>query len=405
MKLKQKKSQVTIFLIIGLVMIIIVVSLVLLSRYAAKKTSKQETLDIKESSFDVQPIKNFVVDCLSFTSKNGLKTLGKQGGYLFKSQGGTLIDYQNSDEGLFFVEYEDSKVVYNIMKSRFSVGKYVSSVPDYPWRTFPYVGDGMAEKEFLAKSAFGTNNLPPINKSFGQNSMQAQLETYVPKNIDQCLDFFIFEEQGFQITKGDKSVAVDINDNDVVFRMKYNMVVDNLVSGEKTELGEFFVRQQIRLGKIRFFVNRLIESDIGDIEFNISQGNNADSMFVSIRRDVYNNDDVIIITDEESKIDGFPLKYVFARKNRNPALSYLFPIEITLDALDDEGNLAEITRETLIGNQKLEAFDPDEDLINEDSFSIDPEVPKELSSTDLDFKVKVTDGSLEDYQTIVVKRG
>src|SRR3989338_9739612 len=98
----QKKSQAAIFLIIGIVMVMIAVSLILVSRFAAKKVSKQETIDVKEAAFDVQPVKNFVTECLSATSKNGLMLLGRQGGYLFRSQGGLLIDYSDTDEGLFF---------------------------------------------------------------------------------------------------------------------------------------------------------------------------------------------------------------------------------------------------------------------------------------------------------------
>ena len=39
------------------------------------------------------------------------------------------------------------------------------------------------------------------------------------------------------------------------------------------------------------------------------------------------------------------------------------------------------------------------------SFSITPETPIELGSSPMIFKVKVTDGKLEDYQEITVKRG
>src|SRR3989338_5200826 len=214
-KLKfSEKSQVAIFLIIGIVMVMVAVSLVIVGRYATKKVSKQETIDVKESAFDAQPVKNFVTECLSTTSKNGLKLLGQQGGYIFKSQGGAFIDYPDTDEGIFFAKNGNAKVVYNILKPRFALGKNAPAIPDYPWRTFPYTDSTKNAKNLESKSAFGINNLPPLNQSFGQNSMQQQLEAFTENTIDKCLDFSVFENQGMSVTKGKKEVTVDINEND-----------------------------------------------------------------------------------------------------------------------------------------------------------------------------------------------
>jgi len=413
MRSKFKHSQITIFLILGIVMIMIVVSLLYLTRYTAKKTTRQEAIDTKESILDIQPINKFVTECLSITSKEGLKTLGKQGGYLFKSQGGTLVDYYNSQEGFFFVNHQNSKVVYNILKPRRGVGNYRAPPDlDYPWKTFPYTDETKSEQIFSGKSVYGINNLPPINKSFGQHSMQEQLIVYTTNNIDSCLDFTIFEEQGFEITKNNKNIEVDINEDDVVFRMQYDIIVENLVSGEKTEIKDFFMKHKIRLGKLHLFLNNLIESDISDIKFNILDKSGLDSYFVDIKRDVYNNDDLIIITDEKSTLDSFPFKYIFVRKNRNPSMYYLTPEEIILPAYDNEneGEFTTITNETLITNRTrdLVALDPDEDIITLGAFSIkynDLDLPQQLISDEMIFTVSVSDGSLSDSQEITVRRG
>ena len=402
----QKKSQAAIFLIIGIVMVMIAVSLILVSRFAAKKVSKQETIDVKEAAFDVQPVKNFVTECLSATSKNGIMLLGRQGGYLFRSQGGLLIDYSDTDEGLFFIKNDNAKVVYDILNPRFSAGKYRPSIPGYPWKTFPYADGNMTAKSFEAKSAFGMNNLPPLNSSFGQNSMQQQLEIYAENNIDKCLDFSAFESQGLTVINGKKEVNVDINENDVIFRMNYDLVVENLVSGEKTSLNSFLVRHKIRLGKLHRFLNSMIESDIGNIKFNIINSTGEGSFEIDIKKDAYNNDDLIIIADKDSSIDNLPYRYYFARKNRNPALFYLAPEQIALQATDTEtGEFTAITEEDLLGAQELIALDPDEDLITNESFSITPKPPVSLLVPRVEFKIAVTDGKLEDYQITTVTRG
>ena len=182
------------------------------------------------------------------------------------------------------------------------------------------------------------------------------------------------------------------------------MVVENLVSGEKTSLNDFLVRHKVRLGKLHRFVNSLIESDISNIKFNILNNTRENSFGIDIKKDVYNNDDLLIITDSESTLDNQQYKYYFARKNRNPALFYLAPEEITLPALDEEGELTRVTEETLLGSQELIALDPDEDSIGSGSFSITPQPPVTLLLPRVEFKVGVTDGSLEDYQIITVVR-
>jgi len=293
----RKRSQVTIFIIIAVILVTIFAILILISRQSIKKTTKQEILGVEEITFDILPINNFVTECLSLVSKDGLKKMGKQGGYLFASQGGTLIDYLDSEEGQFFIKHEGSKVVYNILKPIITIGNYRNTPPSYPWLTFPYYTDENGPQTFLLQNAFGENNMPSIN-SFSAHSMQHQLEIYVENNIDTCLDFSVFEDQGFNISKKEKNVAVSINENDVLFSLQYPLLINNLVSGEKTEIKDFLTRHKVRMGKIHRFLNQIIGNDISDITFNILNRN--EEFDVDIVRDAYENDDLIILTDLQS---------------------------------------------------------------------------------------------------------
>ena len=49
--------------------------------------------------------------------------------------------------------------------------------------------------------------------------MEKELEDYVNDNIDECLDFSVFEEQGFEIKKGKGSADVMINSKDILFTL------------------------------------------------------------------------------------------------------------------------------------------------------------------------------------------
>lgn len=399
--MKHRRSQITIFLIIGAVLVLIVVVVIFLTTSAAKKKSKEEIINVKEIPFDIQPINNFITECLSIVSKDALKKLGDQGGYLFTSQGGTIPDYEDRDQGLFYVTKENIKIAYNILEPRFPVSIYFSNPPEYPWTTFPYTDETKNEQDFNFPSAFGINNLPYLN--VGPHSMEKQLTVFLKNNVGNCLDFSIFEEQGFDISEKEKNITVIINENEVVFIMEYTITIEDSVSGEKTELKDFLVKHNVRLGKLRTFVNNLIASDISDIEFNIIESTSADFFSVGIQRDAFDHDDLIIITDQQSSLGNSIYQYSFARKNRNPALFYLSPAELTLPP----GTL--ITEEILIGSQELQAMDPDEDEISQNSFSIktlvgNNNLPIELQLRYTRFKITVTDGELEDHQIIQVNK-
>lgn len=146
-----RMSQVTIFLILGAVIVVIISIIVIMNNYSVRKELSQEVINAKENVFDTQPIKNFVQECLSIVSKDSLE-------------------------------------------------------------------------------------------SFNEPSAR-DLEGYVKNNIDPCLDLSVFEEQGFQISKEQVSIEVDINENDTSFRMEYPMIIISPARETKTILNEFFVVQ------------------------------------------------------------------------------------------------------------------------------------------------------------------
>ena len=110
----------------------------------------------------------------------------------------------------------------------------------------------------------------------------------------------------------------------------------------------------------------------------------------------------MIITDEGSLINGKPFEYMFARKNRAPALNY-----IRQDTFSFSGNY-QINQADII-REPLRASDPDEDnysfniLIGE-SGNIPAQFPRKLSIPQIKFRVEVSDGQLRDYQIITVNR-
>lgn len=385
--MKFKKSQITLFVITGVVLVIIISFVFYLRTSAANKQGSSGKTTTQKMKLQLQPIEDYIVQCLNKVTKEGLVLLGRQGGYLYRSQGGLQIDFRDAFEGEIFVNYpagSEYKVPYGIYPLRQNIGKYRFSSPEYPWDEYPSDGTGGETFEGL----FGIGSLQDINK------LEQHMEFYIENNMKNCADWKVFA--GYEITEGEADAEFEIAKKDVSVRLLYPLIILQKSTGDTTTMEEFFARQDIQLKEIYAAADYLIAEDTTDIQFDI--GNDAglrDGLSVEVMRDVYGQDDVIIVKDEKSLINNEPYEFVFARHNRIPALHPISPTSITGDYLD------EITAEDLIpgGIGGLEADDPDEDTRTL-SFSIEPSVPKTLMIT-RDFKIKVTDAELEDYQTVI----
>lgn len=398
MKIKSK-SQVTMLIIAGLV-IFIAVSLVLyLAKTSVKKSLQQSAKKAQTSEFRTQPIKEFVASCLDRTAKDAVLLVAKQGGYIYKSQGGTLIDFDVSDEGKFFVKDKNLRVAYNIKKPWFDIPpRYYSSLPTYPWEIFPYDPLNPSEKTFIG--IFGVSSMPSINSSGGPHSIQTQIEAYIDNNINKCLDFTLFKKQGFKFEISKSSTEVTLGVEDITINSKIPIKVKNKFTKENLELKEFSSNLEVRLSDLYYFVKALVNKDIQKITFDIQdKSNNKNSFTVSRINDIYQKDDLIIVKDEKSLIDAKPLEYVFARENRYPALYYIKQtnLEFPKDYL--------IREEDLIGSSELKAEDPDEDVtyISIKALLPTPELPIRLQMPFVQFKISTTDGDSSDYQIITVR--
>lgn len=395
--MNKAKSQVTMLIIFGLVLFIAVSLVIYFSKSSIKRQSSQSIKKIQETTIDTQPIKEFVTKCLDKLSKDALILIGKQGGYIYASQGGTLVDYQNTDEGKFFARNGDSNVAYNIKMPSYNIFPYTSEIPDYPWAMFPYKDSNKESFEGI----FGMDNIPPLTPSGGPHSIQTQIETFVDNNMPKCADFSFFKKQGFDIFMNSSKTSVIIGSSDISVKSKIPITINNPTTKKFAEIIDFSTNIDTRLRDIYYFTKELIDYDIENIKFNINDaGNNRDSLSVRLVKDVYSNDDLVVVSDEKSLIYGKPFEYAFARKNRAPALYYL-----RKSTLEFEQNHM-ITEADLLQGNELKAEDPDEDSyrFTIKSLSSNPELPTRLDRPQIKFRIEVSDRELSDYQDITVKR-
>lgn len=402
--IKRLKGQLAMFIIISLAILLAFSFVIYLINQSTKKINVK-TEKIQKIKPDVKPVVSFVNQCLELASKNALLKLGKQGGYLYKSEGGLKKDFDIIYEGILFLRHEGIDLPYAIMQPSHPL------IPAYPWNEFP---KHPLTNELTFSGFFGIPILPPLHKNSGAMSIESQLEEYVLNNAIDCAKFDSFAKEGYNIKAGIARVNVTIAQNDVAFLLEYPLTIEK--SNEIIEVSDFFSKIDVRLQRIYFFVNQIINSDVNDISFDISSQNNEPFISVNVKRDVPvknipSQDDVIVVRDSKSKISGRDFEFYFARHNRAPALHYLDNLIITTH---DDGSMIllgdNVYRKDVVFPQNpdsLKAYDPDEDDLTFNYQSLYGDLTDDDSTASFfsseSVRVKASDGMLEDYQDVLVE--
>lgn len=253
--INNKRGQVTIFIIVGL--IILISSLVVIN---INSKSKQLDVDMefKESITSrpnfAKPVANYIEVCMQSTAKEAFILLGERGGYIYNNIALPIKgDFVNSQGVEFFGnvipywEYVDTptgktngfNVIYNVP----SLCK--------------------SNRACITTSAPGDDDM----------SIEGQVERYIDENIDSCLNNFNdFKNQRFDITKvTDFSSVVKIREStgDVLIRATYDLNVakdDDSANIDKYEAVLDFDFYSI-YERIHHFITK--QSQIGFIELHM----------------------------------------------------------------------------------------------------------------------------------------
>lgn len=401
--MKDKNAQITVFFIVGIVILLLAGFFFFLSRFAQEENLGRQTEKSQKSQLNTQIVQKYVQECIDKTLQDGLVLMGKQGGYIYASQKGTIHDFYDSDQGTFFVKYNNYLVPYLISRQSWDFGQYKANAPDFPWTTYPYTDSSNSQTKYYG--IFGMSNLVPINSHFGKHSIESQMEVYVNRTLGNCLDWSDFSNQFDIKSKGHpSSVEVSLARDDTVVKIKYPMKIKSLTSGDETEITDFTARLGIRTQRIYYAVQKVIKSEIDDARSNVEHVDLEDGLSVEAVRDVYGKDDIIIVRDQKSLIGTRPYEFIFSRMNRMPALNYITPIEKVVQpdpATPSKMYIAE-TDVVMGGMGALAAYDPDEDEV---SFFVSPEVNRDYWNDWVYFRITASDGELQDYQEIKIIRG
>ncbi len=211
-----KKGQLTLFIIIGLLLLIGVSIYVYLTTREAKAPVEAERIRIAEVPAEMQPLRDFIQDCLKITAKDGLMRLGQRGGY---------INPRHSHN-----PYEPT------------AGRALQLAPDSSV-IVPYWWHMNAKNTCKGECTFATER-PTLEE------IKTQLDAHITKELPKCLaNFRQFSEQNFAITPtGRIKPETRITEERVIVLLNYPIEVHR--AGETFKLESFVTELPVAFGRI-----------------------------------------------------------------------------------------------------------------------------------------------------------
>ena len=232
MRFKDKRGQITIFIIMG-VMLLLLISVYLYISNIEKAPKEEEIAPaIEEIPYQFQPIRSFVDSCLIKLSTESLKKIGETGGYINPDKNGFSANENNpTNSNSFYSRFGDknSKVVY--------------------WHYF-------ASDNNCRANCYCDSGAPTIDL------IEKQVEKYISNNLRGCLqDFKSFKNQGFEITeKGRLKTDVSVLENDIAVSLDYPIKAKK--EDAENNIDAFFIRIPLNLKRIIGVAEEITNSEI-----------------------------------------------------------------------------------------------------------------------------------------------
>ncbi|MFO8016922.1 MAG: hypothetical protein R6U32_07520 [Candidatus Woesearchaeota archaeon] len=230
-KPKGKKGQLTMFIILGIVLIFSTAIILFIKSQAEEEMPKTPRITEKLPA-EIQPVRDYVEECLRFTGKEAVEMIGVHGGYVGLSPDDTVYTSRTFD---------------NDMTGRDPTSHESLSVSQ-EWNV-PYWHHMESDNDCRAQCRFDSER-PPLYRTGGSGSIEEQIDTYVKRNIEGCLGGFEdMEEQGFIVEpEGNLSVRTVITDESVIIFVEYPHEV--YLEDSKHDISQFMVTLDVDLKEV-----------------------------------------------------------------------------------------------------------------------------------------------------------
>lgn len=214
--LKRKRGQVTIFIIVGVIILIAFIAIFAIRSYVTQsRITEVSRPAVEDIPTEFEPIRVFTENCLDIVGERALIRLGQQGGYIYPEEwSGLDFDEENPTDadGLAFPGSE-LKIPY--------------------WWYNVQANDGNA-------IVLSRNNQPTIVE------MEGDLARYIDLELTGCLDGYAsFEPQGFKVEEGVVDSQVEIVPGRVKFLVRHPLNIQK--DRTQSKLENFYVEIPVDL--------------------------------------------------------------------------------------------------------------------------------------------------------------
>ncbi len=222
-----RSAQAAIFMIVGLLIMIGGVVFFYSTREIKKSFEPEIKIVQEQVPVEFDAIKNYANDCAYSVGVEGLKIIGKQGGYIsfanrtLNKEQLTITKNPTESDAVYFTADSDLKIPY--------------------WWYLKSANNCEANCIFASKR-------PELRQA--DNSIEKQLERYIDSKFKDCLsNFEPFLAQGYKVTeKGNVKTDVTIASEDVLVIVEYPISAEK--QDAKKDLSQFLVRIPVNLDRV-----------------------------------------------------------------------------------------------------------------------------------------------------------
>ena len=234
-----RKSQTTVFMIIGLVIIIGGAIFFSATQKAPSKLEPEIKIVQEQVPIEFDPLKSYANDCAHSIGVEGLKIIGKQGGYIsladstLNRESFTITQNPTESDAVSFAKDSELKIPY--------------------WWHLKSANNCKGDCKFVSKR-------PDLRST--ENSIEKQLERYINLKFKECLNNFEpFTERGFKVTEAGKIKAdVTIGSQEVIILVDYPLDIE--IQDARARLSQFLVRIPVNLDKIYDLATKITNLEI-----------------------------------------------------------------------------------------------------------------------------------------------
>lgn len=321
-----KRGQVTVFIILGILLLGIVGLLLFVVSEVKLGELQVEQERVVTKGFQKEALRVFVEDCLTDSLEEGLEKVGLQGRLWSHDPGGSALHFQEGFTGITFLSNYSLYYAITYQEDLEHPNSYPCAVQQNESPAFcryAYPKDYPEEAEYGKKGNIGLGNIESDLKSYIINQSAFCVQEFLYSNLSISSNI---EEDDIEISK------LKIENDGINIHVEYplELVVEDEVYFHLVDFSFFYPSPQLK-NLLQHAVNFPLNKEINNVSYNYSQedlekGSSIyrDELSTEIEKFNVSGDTVIRFQLDSGKVlKAQPYIFQFAIENRPPALDYV----------------------------------------------------------------------------------